>query len=179
MVNLEELRVRGLRAYETGRVRAASRIVWLVLPVAAVCLIESRGREACVCFTSLLIPLAIWLRWRNRQGTEAVTAGLLAGSFPLVAGLVAARLGLHCGAPDTSSLCTALSLLVGGVAGVFIALREIGFRARALSWFTAGCIAALAAGLGCVRLGVLGVAGVALGIALGATVTGLTVRRSV
>lgn len=173
MVNLEQLRARGLRAYETGRVRMAARVVWLVLPVAVVCSIESREREACACLAALLSAVSVWLRWRDSEGLSTVSTGLLAGSVPLLAGLVAARLGLHCGAAGTRPLCVACSLVVGGGAGVFIALREVRARAGLLGWLAAGGIAALSASLGCVRFGVLGVASVALGIALGTSVTRL------
>lgn len=66
MVNREQLRARGLWAYEMGRLRAASRIALLLVPTAAVCLLEARGREACACSSVLLVSLAIWLRWRDR-----------------------------------------------------------------------------------------------------------------
>ncbi len=168
MVNLEHLRARGLWAYETGRVRMASRIALIVIPVAVICLLETRAREACGCASVLLLGLAIWLRWRDRKGTEAVTTGLLAGSIPLAAGVILARLGLRCGADGSASLCLGLSVLVGLGAGVVIAVREARRRERFWSWFTAGAVAALAASLGCVRLGVLGVAGVVVGMAAGA-----------
>jgi hypothetical protein len=167
MVNLEELRARGLRAYETGRMRTASRIAVLLIPVAAVCLLETRGREACACLASLLLGLSIWLRWRDRRGTEVVTTGLLAGSIPLVAGLVLARLGFRCDSAGAASFCTTFSLLAGVSAGLWVAFRSTRGHARFWTWFTAGAIAALAASLGCVRLGVVGVASVVFGVAVG------------
>jgi hypothetical protein len=167
MVNLEYLRARGLWAYETGRARMASRIALIVIPVAVVCLLEARGREACTCVSVVLLGLAVWLRWRDRRGTEAVTTGLLAGSIPLAAGLVLARLGLRCGADGSAALCLGFSVLVGLGAGAVIAVREARQRERFWSWFTAGAVAALAASLGCVRLGVFGVAGVVVGMAAG------------
>jgi hypothetical protein len=58
-------------------------------------------------------------------------------------------------------------VVIGGAAGVVVALRE---RARAsLSghWVLAGSIAILAASLGCARLGLASIIGVALGIVVG------------
>lgn len=165
MVNLEQLRTRGLWAYETGRMRTASRIALMVIPAAAVCLLEARGREACACLSVLLLGVAIWLRWRDRRGADAVATGLLAGSLPLAAGLVLARLGLRCGAEP--SLCVGFSVLVGLGAGALIAVREATRRGRTWSWFTAGTVATLAASIGCIRLGIMGIVGVVLGMVVG------------
>jgi hypothetical protein len=178
MVNLEQLGVRGLRAYEAGRARAASRIALFLIPAAAVCLVESRGREACACLAAVLLGLAFWLRWRDRQSLESVTSGLLAGSIPLVAGLALERLDLPCTLAGASTFCTAFAVLVGGVAGVIIGIREIKWRGRFWSWLTAGTIAALAASLGCVRLGAVGFASVVGGIALGTVAMAVIARQS-
>jgi len=177
MVNLEQLAARGLRAYEVGRVRTASRVALFLLPVTAACLFESRGREACACCAAVLLGLAVWLRWRDRAGLDTVTTGLLGGSIPLAAGLIVERLGFQCGLAGASTFCTALAVLVGAAAGVIIGVRELKWRARFWSWLTAGAIAALAASLGCVRMGVVGVASVLLGVALGMVSTAVIGRR--
>jgi hypothetical protein len=177
MVSREQLRVHGLRAYEIGRWRAASRVGLVLVPVCALCLFESRGRAACAGLAALLLGLAIWLRWRDRAGFESVTTGLQAGSLPLVAGIVLDRLDLHCGLGGDASLCTGLALLLGGAGGAFIGLRETQWRARFWSWLAAGVVAVLAASLGCLRLGVLGVASVLVGVALGVAVTARVARQ--
>jgi hypothetical protein len=125
----------------------------------------------------LLLALAVWLRWRNRRGFEAVTTGLLAGSVPLVTGLALDRLDLQCGLAGGSTFCTGLAVLLGGAAGVFIARREGKGRRQLWSALTAAGVATLAAGLGCVRLGVLGLASIVAGIALGVVVGAATTRR--
>jgi hypothetical protein len=178
MVSLEQLRVRGLRAYEAGRLRAASRITLVVAPLAAVCLLEERARGSCACCAVVLVGMAIWLRWRDRLGTEGVTTGLLAGAVPLVAGLVLKRMGVDCGAPAAAPLCMSISILVGLVGGVLIAYREAGRRTRLTSWLVPAAIAALAASLGCARLGVASVASAVLGITLGTAVASMGVRRA-
>jgi len=176
MVNAEELRVRGLRAYEIGRLLGASRVGLLLLPVAAVCLLESRGRETCACLTVLLLGIAIWLRWRDRRGVEAVATGLMAGSIPLVAALLVDHFGLRCGWAGADTFCTAGSVVLGIGSGLLIAVRRSRWSARFWSFATAAAIAALAASLGCVRLGFLGVASMIFGIGLGALV-GAAVTR--
>jgi hypothetical protein len=118
------------------------------------------------------------MRWRDRRGTEAVTTGLLAGSVPLAAGLVLARLGFHCGSAGTAAFCTGVSALVGIGAGAFIAVQEVRRRARFWSALTAGTVATMAASLGCVRLGVVGVVSVAAGMAAGMVATAAIARPS-
>ena len=175
MVSREQLRAQGLRAYETGRLRAASRVALLLVPAAAVCLLESRTRGACACLAVALLSLAIWLRWRNRTGLESVTTGLLAGSVPLLAGLVLDRLDLQCGVGGSATLCTGVALLLGGASGVFIGLRES--RRRFWSTTAACAVGMLSASLGCLRLGVVGLASVVAGIALGLMGAAATTRR--
>ena len=121
---------------------------------------------------------AIWLRWRDRRGFDAVSTGLGAGSVPLVAGLVLDRFDLQCGLAGGAALCTAFAVLVGGGAGAIVGVRQ-GTRQRRL-WgaATAGAVAALAASLGCVRLGVVGVASVVAGIALGVVGAAAAARRA-
>jgi hypothetical protein len=167
MVNLEHLRMRGLRAYELGRLRSASRIAFLLVPLTALCLYEQRGRQACACIAVVLLGLAIWLRWRDRLGSENVTTGLIAGGLPLISGIALDRAGLECSLAGGSVFCNAFAVLVGAAGGALIGLREHTRRARLFNWLTAGSIAVLAASLGCIRLGVVGVASVVAGLALG------------
>jgi hypothetical protein len=167
MVNLETLTARSLRRYELGRLRMAARIAIVVVPIAAICLLEPAGREACACCAALLLVASVWLRFRDRIGVESVSTGLLAGAIPLSAALMLTQLDPGCAAAGLISLCTGFSVLVGGVAGVIVALRE---RARAsLSghWLLAAGVALLAASLGCARLGIASIAGVAIGIIVG------------
>ena len=68
------------------------------------------------------------------------------------------------------SYCTGLWVLIGGTAGAIVALREAAGKARSGHWLSAASVAALAASLGCARLGVASIAGVALGIVIGRAV---------
>src|SRR5687768_35057 len=123
MVNLEELSLRGMRAYEFGRLRTALRVALVLAPAVLLCAFDARTREDCVCVGALLLGLSVWLRWRDRDGFEAVSTGLLAGSIPLVGGLVLARLGVHCGSAESDAFCLGFSGLIGLVAGAVVAAR--------------------------------------------------------
>ena len=175
MANLEELSLRGLRAYEIGRLRMALRVSLVLAPAMLVCAFEARTREACLCVGVLLLGLSVWLRWRDRDGFEAVSTGLLAGGLPFALGLVLARLGVHCSAEESAALCLGFSGLIGVVAGAIIAVREARQRSRAWSVATAAAISILAGTLGCLRLGVASVLAVAAGTVVGVLIR---VRRS-
>lgn len=174
MVDLEHLKSLGRRASELGRLRRAVRISWPLLPVAAVCLLEPRGRVTCAIAATVLIGSTIWLRWKNQQGHEIATTGLLAGTIPLVVGVIQEWLHGDCAGAELS--CAAF-LLVGGLcAGALIVLRDVNWESRWRSCAMAAGIAALAACLGCVRLGLLGFVSAALGIMMGASVAALAAR---
>ena len=168
MVNLEELTLRGLRAYEIGRLRAALRVLLVLVPAVLVCAFEDRTREPCICVGVLLLGVSVWLRWRDRSGVEAVSTGLWAGGLPLVLGLVLGRLGVHCGSEELASYCWGFSGLFGLVAGGIIVAREARQRSRSSGIAAAAAISILAATLGCLRLGIASVLAVALGTIVGA-----------
>jgi hypothetical protein len=172
MANLEQLTSRALRAYEIGRLKAASRVAWTLVPVALLCLLEANSRETCGCLGVLLLGVSIWLRWRDRTGFEAVTTGLLAGGIPLLAGLALARFDIDCGTIATARTCNILSAVVGVAAGSVIAVREAKRGTRFPSVVAAAAISVLAASLGCLRLGSASVLSVAFGIAVGAAFGG-------
>jgi hypothetical protein len=163
MVNLDQLKSRGLRAYETGRFRMAARVVLLLAPATAVASWLTSQYELCLCVGVLLALAAVWLRWRDRRGIEDVAAGLAAGGIPLAAGLCLTGLGFPCGELG----CIAMFAAAGFLAGLLVAHR---FRRRAAplaSWAAAISIAVAAAALGCTALGIFGMLGVTAGIAVG------------
>lgn len=167
MVNLETLTARSLRHYELGRLRMAARIAMVLAPIVAICLLEPVGREASACCAALLLASTIWLRHRSRAGLESVSTGLLAGSIPLAAALALTRIDPGCASAELLSYCTGFSLLVGGAAGAVVALRERGVVPLPGHWLVAAGVALLTASLGCVRLGLASVGGVALGLLIG------------
>lgn len=178
MVNREQLRHGGLRAYELGRLRSAVRAAWLLVPVAVFCALETGAGESCACIGVLLLSAAVFFRWRNRQGAESVRNGLLAGGLPLLAGLVMARVAPSCAGAPLWSLCTAVSLAIGIPSGAWLGLRAARGAASATSWLTAAGISVLAASLGCVGLGVAGVAGAAIGLLVGAASATVVARAT-
>jgi hypothetical protein len=167
MVNLETLTAQSLRHYELGRLRMAARIALVLAPIVAVCLLEPMGRESCACCAGLLSAASIGLRFRSRAGVESVSTGLLAGIIPLAAGLALTQFDPGCATAGVLSYCTGFSLLVGAGAGAVVALRERRYGRLAKHWLLAVGVALMTASLGCLRLGMASMAGVALGIVVG------------
>lgn len=178
MASREQLKRGGLRAYETGRLRAAARATWLLVPAALACALETGAGETCICIGALLLSASIFLRWRDRQGVIAVRDGLLAGLWPLVAGLVVARVAPSCNDAPIASVCALICLAIGLPSGAWLGERLARGTAKTSTWLAASGIAVLAASLGCAGLGAAGMAGAALGLVLGATSARALVRAT-
>lgn len=163
MVDLERLAKRARRAYELGRIRSAARIAAYVAPVGALCVLMSPRKGECLCLVFVLLAFVVGMRWRNRRDGGNAELGLIAGALPLGAGQLLALDPSICGGPA----CILGASLVAAVAGIWIAwrLRE---NAESLDAYLAALgIAVLAASVGCTALGLIGILGVALGVALG------------
>ena len=176
MVSREHLRQSGLRAYELGRLRSAARASWFLVPVALLCALETGAAETCACVGTLLLAASVFFRWRSRRGTESVRDGLIAGSLPLAAGLVVARIAPNCAGAPLVSACTAVCLAIGLPAGIWLGTRAARGVATVPHVLAAAGIAALAGSLGCVGLGVAGIAGTALGLFIGSASGALAAR---
>jgi hypothetical protein len=100
-----------------------------------------------------------------------VSAGLVAGSLPLVVGLALGRLSPACANAPLWSLCTAICLAVGLPSGLWLGIRAARRNFGLTGVLTATSVAALAASLGCAELGVAGIVGAGVGLALGAAAT--------
>lgn len=177
MVNREQLKKEALRAYEVGRMRTAARAAWLLIPATVVCAFGTGAGERCVCLGVLLLTVAVFLRWRDRRGAENVRNGLLAGSLPMVAGLIVGRLSPGCAGAPLFSACTGVCLGFGVLAGIWLGLRTARDASMLPSWLAAAGVSILAASLGCVGLGAAGVVGVAVSLLLG-TASGMAVVRT-
>ena len=168
MVNRDELRRGGLRAYEIGRLRAAVRAAWVLVPTALVCAFETGAGEACACVGSLLLGVSIFLRWRDRRGAHSVRDGLIAGLLPLIVGLLVNHFAPGCANAQLFSWCVAACLGAGLPSGAWLGVRLVRGAGTKATWFAAGGIALLTAMLGCAGLGITGIIGAAIGLAVGA-----------
>jgi len=177
MVNREELKKEAMRAYEVGRLHNAARAAWVLVPATIVCAVGTGAGDRCACIGVLLLTVAIFLRWRDRRGTENVRNGVLAGSLPMIAGLVVGRLSPGCVGAPLFSACTGVCLTFGILSGFWLGLRTPRGAANLPTGLVAAGISILAASLGCAGLGIAGVAGVAVGLLFG-TASGMAAVRT-
>lgn len=176
MVDQEQLRKRALRAYEFGRLRMSSRVLFLLLPLAIACTALSTQPRMCASVALLLVGLALALRWRSGEGSQAVEIGLKAGMVPLIASVALMQLGRA----SNPVLCISVCVAVGALAGAWMGYQLGRRRAGPVVWLATVSIALGAAALGSIDLGLGVLAGLSLAyIASGAIVTSLTRVRSV
>jgi hypothetical protein len=173
MVDLERLKARARCAYELGRFRSAARIALYLAPGAALCLYLAPDRAQCSCLIALLLTATIALRFRDRRGGESVRTGLIAGSFPLAVALLLAT-DPRC----ERLLCIAISAVVATGAGIWVGLQQRDPARRGSGPLVACGIAILAASVGCLPLGALGILGVVAGLIVGSGVGTLAASSS-
>lgn len=163
------LRLASKQAYEWGRVRFALRMLWVVLPLAAVALVIGAPGEALVCLTVLLVLGGSALRWKGGTAGTAVMPGLLAGALPLAA------------APVTAACCTGPAQaavgvgLVAAIAGA--ALATFFARKGGTVLLVSLGVALSTACLSCVAGGPSFIVSAAAGLAAGASVWTLLRRK--
>jgi hypothetical protein len=171
------LRARARRAYEVGRLRAAVRRAALLLPVVAVVLLCCAEPTGSLPGSGGLIVLVTFCLWRGQEYGRGVRPGIIAGFVPLLLPLLA-QAGGH---PCVPGRCLVFPVVcvaggvIGGVALGLLAPRPA--EGRRIPFVTASLIAGLAGSVGCVIYGLIGLAGMTLGLVLGATPI-LTVRRA-
>ena len=169
MVNREQLRRAGLRAYELGRLRSAARVAWVLVPTVAACAIGTGAGGPCACAGVLLLSASVYLRWRDRSGANAVRDGLLAGALPLIMGLVATQVAQSCAGEVSISWCIAACGAAGVPSGAWLGARLARSAVPTSSWLATSGIAVLAASVGCLGFGLAGILGVAAGLGTGIT----------
>ena len=158
--------VRARRAYELGRLRwALTRAVGAVAITAiALAGCPSPGAPA-ACAAALGVAVAACL-WRGGSWARGARLGFLAGLAPclLPAAFRAARLcgGASCVTPP--GVC----LAAGVVAGLLLGAVALRLHGDGRCWLAAALVSVLAGAIGCVTVGVAGLAGMALGIFAGA-----------
>ena len=167
------LREKAHRAYERGRLRAALRVGFVIVPVAVVCAWETGAIARTLILAAALWGLAIALRWRVHGGFAVVSSGLWAGAGPVAAALAVCRFAPACPPNVAVAVCGLAGLLSGSVIGRGLADTP----RRRTQWFGAAAIAGLLASLGCLALGIGSAAGAAAGIALGSLATAVLLRR--
>jgi hypothetical protein len=175
----DELRAGCRKAYEQSRVGLGLRAAWPVVPMVALALYVGDRPRHTLLVGALLALAAASLRWRGETYARALTPGFLAGSAPLLLPLLF-RATSHC---CIGSICMSSCMLgcVGGgvIAGVAVGLAAaLEQRSRGPFLLSASLIAGLAGMLGCAVVGVSGVIGMAVALAITSLPVTLAARHN-
>jgi hypothetical protein len=160
---------RARRAYEAGRLASAAKRALVVAAGAAVALLSCADAGATAVSVVPLGVLVTALLWRGQEWADGVRPGLVAGLVPFVLPVLSQATGYFCSATVCVFLPTVC--VAGGVVGgaVLGTLRRRPFGAHAGFWVSAVSVTAVLGSAGCLVAGLAGVAGLALGLLLGAT----------
>lgn len=169
--HLEQLESHARRAYERGRWRLGFASAWPALVLSGLCIALGGQPVATVGIAIVLAATIVIAVHHGRNHARAVVPGLLAGALPLLAGLLACRLPHVCGGAACMDFCAPLCLGAGAVAGLSLVVRRRrASHSSSSSLWVATVVALLTGALGCFFVGIGGLAGMALGLSLGAAV---------
>jgi hypothetical protein len=159
---------RARRAYERGRVQASLWRAAPLLPLAAWMVSWCRYPVLAAACGALLVALTIAFVWRGQVWGRAVAPGLAAGLAPLVLPLFMRGASEVCVGETCCSLCLIGCVTGGLVAGVFVGRRASALsEGRGAFLGAAGTLAVLAGAPACAYAGVIGLAGLLIGFAVG------------
>lgn len=177
-VDLHALERRARAAYERGRWRRAGLEAWPVLVLGGLATWFGSRPWIAVVLTTILLGAVVVMGHRGRAWRRAIVPGLVAGSLPMVVGLSACHLPHACGGVSCMALCMPLVGLAALLGGLLVARRSLrgSTDGRLAEVIPAAVLAAITGAMGCIAIGVGGLVGLAVGIALG-TVPALVASR--
>lgn len=166
-IDLDTAQYRARRAYELARVQRAVVGFAPVLVVVAIAAILGVRPALVLALGGLLYVLGTVLLWRGQDLGRAVLPGVVAGLLPLSLALCAKHMGHACVGGACMTVCLP-ACCVGGV-GAGLLMAWFGSRRQRSAWFwgLASAVTVLTGALGCLCVGLAGVAGLAGGYALG------------
>jgi len=176
MVDVEALAARARHVAARSRLRMACRVGLAIIPLACAPLASGANTGACACLALALFAVAVYCRWRDRTGLDAVTTGLLLGIVPLAAALVLRACGIQCAQLWALTEAEAVCLGAGATAGIAASLVVVrASQQRRRRWLITILVASLTAALGCAGLGAAGVLSALVALVAGATVVWIPV----
>ena len=172
---MSPIEARARRAYELGRVDLALRRSLLLTPVILLPFTCCSDPASNLLTGFLLIAAVAWCLWKGEGWRLGVAPGLASGVVPLLAPLAVHASGHTCrgGVCLMPSSCLVAGVAGGLLLGWFVRrLRSVGPAAVV----SASLVAGLTGSVGCLAYGLIGLAGMAAGMAAGALPV-LIVRR--
>ncbi len=165
-VDFDQLERRARRAYEWSRVRrGAIGFAPALLVIAGAVLVGGRPSATLALGTALFV-LGVTMLWYGRELKSSVLPGMVAGLIPLISVLCVHHFN-HCCMDAHCTQCLRTCLPTCAVSGLLSGLlvAGVGFRRRRGTGFLAAAsgIALLTGGMGCLCVGLAGLAGMGLG----------------
>lgn len=143
-------------AFERGRTRLAARTLLFTVPMVALSTSCCARLPLHLALGAALVAAGAWLAWRGGVGGRALPVGLAAGVVPMwLPSLARASCSMTGGCGEGLPACVAGGLVAGALIAWRSAKMTDGRRDYVLA---AGGIASLAGAMGCVILGIGGVA---------------------
>ena len=178
MVDLDALAKRARRVSEWGRLRAATRIAIIVVPMVVLALASQRSPPIVAAIGVVLLASCVGLGWWSASGGRAARSGLGLGAIPMAAALITVAIE---GRGDTNRVltmcgfgCLVAGLIAGGGAAWY-AMRTAPAR-RLATWGQIGVVASLTTALGCVSLGLGSALAMIAALAAGSALAWLPAR---
>ena len=153
--------------YELGRLRRSARMLALVIPILAWAWLIRRPASAVAPAGGLLVVLVLVSAFVHLRHERAAVRGIAAALPALLVPWATKSLGLLRIGGANLDPCVPSCVLVGAIAGAFVAVRATGVR-HSSSWLIAATAAGATGVLGCSVAGAGGIIGLAIGVALGA-----------
>jgi hypothetical protein len=115
MADLARLRRDARRAYEVARLCASLRVAFVIAPLTALCIWETRAVSRSVAMGVGLLVVVTILRWRQRNGFRVVSTGMCTGALPFAAALALCRFAPSFGSDAAFALCGSAGVVSGGL----------------------------------------------------------------
>lgn len=167
-IDLSRIEQRARRKYEWARARRAlvGFAPALVVVAVATLLNHHRPHVALLCGASMFAVGAFSL-WYGRDLRRAVLPGLAMGLLPLSLALCANMMGHHCLGDRCMTWCIPACTLGGFGAALGVSLIGLRWKQRLTFWLGATALTLLTGAMGCTCVGYGGIAGLAVGYAVG------------
>lgn len=158
-----------LQTYERGRLKAAFKLLWIVIPVILISLCTCGEVELSIGIGAVLGILVVLLKWRGEEYGASVGPGLWAGIAAFSVPLVLHLLEICCRGNLEILFCTLSGAFGGVILGFHAGRSKRPHKGRAL--FFAVLIACLTSALGCAALGISASLGLFVALAITALST--------
>jgi hypothetical protein len=156
-------------AYERGRVKKGVRRALLVVPFTCLplyaCVAAGRGALMLFVIATVAALLALF-NWRGQDFARGANIGLIAGLSPLLLPFATSWIAPIC-STLICGLLPAASIAGGFVAALCLAGGSLDERPGAGFWTAAVSVTVTLGIAGCLHVGLAGLAGMALGLAVG------------